>query len=325
MTNLTDRKLRKLILEKTHIDEIVNYRIRVFDQAVVHTMILILDKDLNNKNINVKEVSADKTDSFKIKQDELLKNENHSFDIRMFGKDSVVLKKMKSNGVQFDTLCDLRQAIKTGDDKKYISNKKLKKNYKEVIGGSEMNRYTLNWEGRYVDYGDYLACPRDPHIFEVEEKLIIRETGKRITATFDDEKYYLMSSVYSAFLIETVKKYNLKFILGALNSNASQYYMQKLCFDNSSGAFIKARIFHYNQLPIPKINFKNKTEKAAHDQIVTLVEQILNAKKEIETAKTEKDKSYIERKISSLDTAIDEQIYKLYDLSTDEIKIVEAK
>ena len=133
MTNLTDRKLRKLILEKTHIDEIVNYRIRVFDQAVVHTMILILDKDLNNKNINVKEVSADKTDSFKIKQDELLKNENHSFDIRMFGKDSVVLKKMKSNGVQFDTLCDLRQAIKTGDDKKYISNKKLKKNYKEVI------------------------------------------------------------------------------------------------------------------------------------------------------------------------------------------------
>ena len=188
-----------------------------------------------------------------------------------------------------------------------------------------MNRYTLNWEGRYVDYGGYLACPRDPHIFEVDEKLIIRETGKRITATYDNEKYYLMSSVYSAFLLENVKDYNLKFILGALNSNASQYYMQKLCFDNSSGAFIKARIFHYNQLPIPKINFKNKTEKAIHDKIVVLVEKILDAKREIETAKTEKDKTYIERKISSFDTAIDEEIYKLYDLSNEEIKIVEEK
>lgn len=325
MTNLTDRKLRKLILEKTHIDEIINYRTRVFDQAVVHTMILILDKDVNNKIINVKEISADKTDVFMIKQEDLLKNENNSFDIRMFGKDSSVLRKIKSRGIQLDKLCDLRQAIKTGDDKKYILNKKIKKNYKEVIGGSEMNRYTLHWEGRFVDYGDYLACPRDPHIFEVDEKLIIRETGKRITATYDNEKYYLMSSVYSAFLLQSVKNYNLKFILGSLNSNASQYYMQKLCFDNSSGAFVKARIFHYNQLPIPQINFQNKTEKEQHDKLVQLVEQMLEAKKQLQNAKTDTDKTYYENKCNALDRQIDNLVYELYGLTEEEIKIVERK
>ncbi|MGZ4156369.1 MAG: Eco57I restriction-modification methylase domain-containing protein [Bacteroidia bacterium] len=323
MTNLTDRKLRKLILEKTHIDEIVNYHIKVFDQAIVHTMILLLDKNIKNNNIHIQEISKDKTNRYVIPQNELLKNENCSFDIRMFGKDSHILHRIKSKGIPLNKLCNLKQAIKTGDDKKYISHSKIKNNFKEVIGGSEMNRYVLNWQGRYVDYGDHLACPRNPDIFEVSEKLIIRETGKRITATYDDKKYYLMSSVYSAFFYDHIKDYDLKYILGALNSNVSQYYMQKLCFDNSVGVFTKARIFHYNQLPIPGINFKSKSEKALHDKIVQHVEQMLLSKKQTQEAKTEKDKNYYENKCKALDKQIDDLVYKLYDFSEDDIKKIE--
>ena len=63
---------------------------------------------------------------------------------------------------------------------------------------------------------------------------------------------------------------------------------------------------------------KNKTEKALHDKIVSLVEQMIEAKKEIKISKTDKDKTYNVRKCISLDNAIDAEVYKLYDLSEDE-------
>lgn len=324
MTNLTDRKLRKLILDKTHIDEIVNYRIKVFDQAVVHTMVLILDREKNEKEINVTEVEPNNSKAFKLKQSDFAKNENYSFDIRMFGTDGKLLQKIKSKGALFENICEIKQAIKTGDDSKYISNKKIANNFKKVIGGSEMNRYTLSYKERYVDYGKHLACPRDPYIFEVSEKIVIRETGKRITATYDNEQYYLMSSVYSAYLKENMKNYSLKYVLGVLNSTLSQYYMQKLCFDNSSGAFIKARIFHYNQLPIASIDFKKSTDKKQHDIIVNFVEQMLDSKEKLQAAVLEKDISYYQNKCTRLDAQIDAAVYELYGLTEEEIKIVEG-
>jgi len=48
---------------------------------------------------------------------------------------------------------------------------------------------------------------------------------------------------------------------------------------------------------------------------------MLVGKKEIKVAKTAQDKAYYERKCSSLDNAIDAEVYKLYDLSEEEIKI----
>ena len=40
---------------------------------------------------------------------------------------------------------------------------------------------------------------------------------------------------------------------------------------------------------------------------------------------TDKDKSYYERKCERLDKEIDSEVYKLYDLTEEEIKIVEGK
>jgi hypothetical protein len=42
-------------------------------------------------------------------------------------------------------------------------------------------------------------------------------------------------------------------------------------------------------------------------------------------SKTDKDKTYYERKCESLDQQIDSEVYKLYGLSEEEIRIVEGK
>jgi hypothetical protein len=65
-------------------------------------------------------------------------------------------------------------------------------------------------------------------------------------------------------------------------------------------------------------------DKSRHDRMVQLVEQMLEAKKQLAAAQTEKDRTYFENKCASLDRQIDALVYDLYGLTEPEIKIVEG-
>jgi len=54
------------------------------------------------------------------------------------------------------------------------------------------------------------------------------------------------------------------------------------------------------------------------------MKEIFTARKQLQQAKTESDKNYLERKCENLDKQIDELVYELYGLTEDEIKIVEG-
>jgi len=51
---------------------------------------------------------------------------------------------------------------------------------------------------------------------------------------------------------------------------------------------------------------------------------MLTAKKQLQQAKTESDKNYLQRKCATLDKQIDELVYQLYGLTEEEIKVVEG-
>jgi hypothetical protein len=61
-----------------------------------------------------------------------------------------------------------------------------------------------------------------------------------------------------------------------------------------------------------------------HDRMVQLVEQMLDAKQQLAAALTERDKTFYESKCSSLDRQIDELVYELYELTPEEVAIVES-
>jgi hypothetical protein len=56
-----------------------------------------------------------------------------------------------------------------------------------------------------------------------------------------------------------------------------------------------------------------------------MVEQILEVKKKLLNAKTEKDKTYYNRWCYKIDNQIDILVYKLYGLTDEDIKIVEGR
>ena len=55
-----------------------------------------------------------------------------------------------------------------------------------------------------------------------------------------------------------------------------------------------------------------------------LVEQMLSLNKQLSAAKTDHEKTFVQRQIDATDTQIDRLVYELYELSAEEIRIVEG-
>ncbi|MCX5810472.1 MAG: hypothetical protein NTX36_14080, partial [Proteobacteria bacterium] len=77
-------------------------------------------------------------------------------------------------------------------------------------------------------------------------------------------------------------------------------------------------------LPVQSINISLQKEVAHHDHIVSHVEQMLALHKQLVEAKTPHDKTAIQRQIDATDRQIDRLVYELYELTEEEIKIVEG-
>lgn len=114
----------------------------------------------------------------------------------------------------------------------------------------------------------------------------------------------------------------LVYLLGLLNSKLLRWYFPNISALFHSGWLSDNRQF-ISQLPIRTINFDDPADVARHDQIVALVEQMLDLNKKLAEAKTPQEKEMLKRQIESTDKQIDQLVYKLYDLTEEEIKIVE--
>jgi hypothetical protein len=98
------------------------------------------------------------------------------------------------------------------------------------------------------------------------------------------------------------------------------FYHNYKYLDLTKNTFQKILIQNCKNFPIPKLT---KSNQETHDAIITLVEQMLVAKKQQQTAVTERDKSYLEEKCKNIDNQINELVYELYGLSEEEKAIVE--
>ena len=113
------------------------------------------------------------------------------------------------------------------------------------------------------------------------------------------------------------------YLLGLLNSKL----LSKVIRENSTpfrGGYCALNRQYIEQLPIRPVNFSNKADVKTHDCIVALVEQMLSLHKQLAAAKSEAQKTLIQRQIDATDTEIDRLVYDLYGFSAEEIAIVEG-
>ncbi|EOH2891414.1 class I SAM-dependent DNA methyltransferase, partial [Campylobacter jejuni] len=138
-----------------------------------------------------------------------------------------------------------------------------------------------------------------------KEKIVYPNMNKEFIAFFDNE-FFVLNQKCFILSHQSNNKKELLYLTALLNSNVNFYYFKQIGAKLGASGYEMSKIF-VEKLPIPKINSKN--QKIA-DELINLADEILKAKEQNKNANTQE----LENKINSI-------VYKLYNLTEEEIKI----
>lgn len=218
------------------------------------------------------------------------------------------------------------QTNEAKENRIFHSSNKVNKTYGKYLDGVDVRRYCLAWSGQYLSYGDWLAEPRKSVPFNGKRLLVRQIPGKPpyvVHAVFTEDTYY--NDINSMVIFSPANTLSLKYFLGLINSKLLSLWFLKTYDKLQRKIFPQFKVKELSCFPIRTIDFNNKDDKKMHGRMVELVEVMLKLNKELHEQKlSERDREALERRIDYTDREIDKLVYKLYNLTDDEIKIVEG-
>jgi len=340
LQSVTLRKIRKHLASQYRWHKILHLPDKVF-KATVDTHVLIFEK-LDEKEIYDFDVSVDIRRGNEI-------SVLHSIPMSFIPRDGEpinvvdsiekqnIIRRIKGVALSANDVCSVFNGIKPfekGKGKPPQTEKTMKEQpfvkegiqpsfeWMPLLRGSLIGRYVNLWNKDYwVHYGEWLAAPRDPAIFAAPLKIMVRQTGDSIVATLVGKDFVARNNLH--ILLPKEEGYDIRYILGNVNSRMVNFFYSVLNPERGE-ALAEVKKHHVEQLPIFPINFTDKADRARHDKMVSLVEGMLAAKKQLQLARTDRDKDFYTNKCAALDRQIDALVYELYELTPEEIAIVEA-
>ncbi len=327
------QELRKHILGNYRILQLIELPYKVFSQASVMTDVFVFERHPAEDRLQTKVqiITGQLKDGLPsfitksvIEQKTFTQTFQNVFDLSISPVTEQVKTKMRQ-GPAIAELFDIRFGLKTGDDSLFLHHQQdAGPESKPLLRGDDIKRYGYHYKGEYVRYVPEemrthrtTARPGEAERFE-QPKVLVKDTTSDFAGTYDDENYYVKD-----VLIVTPKPikggaYDLRMVLGVINSRALRFYYR------TTFKTIHVQSGELGSLPLPKIDMSASRDKARHDRIVGLVEQMLTARQEQAKALMDRDLEYWARRCEALDRQIDELVYELYGLTEDEIAIVEG-
>lgn len=168
------------------------------------------------------------------------------------------------------------------------------------------------WELRACDYYDKFSEP----------KIIFPDIATSCRFVIDKDGYFGTNTTY---FIPCEDLY----LLGLLNSKLAQFYFSSVCAGLEGGGTIYLRFFgqYIEKFPVHQIDINDIAKVTSHEHIITLVQEMLQLYKNHDIADKNFDndlKRDLERRIATVDAEIDQLVYRLYNLTEEEIKVVEG-
>jgi len=173
----------------------------------------------------------------------------------------------------------------------------------------------------FTSLDDKLTLKR---FYEAEPKLLIRRVisrQDRLLSTFCDQKLVTKKDI-NPFVFESADL--AKFVLGIMNSKLISWIYVQTSSIATKDDFRQTTLTELRNLPIRPIDFENPDDVASHDKMVALVDTMLDLHQRKADEKNPDTLRHLETQITATDSQIDQLVYSLYDLTADEIALVEA-
>ena len=336
------RSLRNLLLQQTELHEIVLLPAKVFNAATVDTTLLFTQKmqrtdtfheklvTVNLFNKKIKLLSLIEPDrSFSVSTKSWY--EQDAFLIQSDLQQTELVWKIENGKAKIGDFAKLFYGIKAyqvgkgkpPQSKKIVSTKPFTATRQEnaeflpFCDGKHIGRYQLLWnKNNWLHYGKWLAEPRPTTTFEGEKILIRKIISSTLIATYLTETYYCNTLLYVLKINEDVEL-SYPYLLGILNSRLIGWYFKKKFQINAMDTFPQIMIRDIIQFPIAI------AAPAPQQHLTQLVMQLLELYQRLAAMKELHGQKVLQRQIVAVDAAIDKMVYELYDLTPDEIEIIE--
>ena len=349
-------RTREFLYNNCYVFEIIDLGANWFESAIVETSIINYRKLLNkeNKLENIKSYKINLCDNIevnKISSEEFFiyaKDYINSWFMSNEKENSILNKIIKYGKPLKEWNIIMYRGILTGFNEAFIideetknklilEDKKSAEIIKPLLRGRDIKRYSYDYQGLYlinthngvkseninrININDYPAIKNhlQKYYKQLEKRLDKGDTPYNLRncaylKEFEKEKVFckaigfnlaftiaekdLIISAPSSFFISNMNKY----FVGILNSKLIKYFIYKYS-DRTGAGDIMLNVQSLEKIPIPEPN------KSTLKEIEDLVEKIIENKKEgKDTEEDERD--------------IDKIVYTLYDLTIEEINIVE--
>ncbi len=332
------KNIRKMVLDEGAIIEIADLGKckSVFVGALISTAVTIYTRSRSTKEIRLKILSDNTVKQISdipekvVPKEEIVTPEGH---IRVYQDTNTnsILEKIILNSRRLSDVAQVRTGVMGFDYwamDKCISDENAGR---RIATNSYIDRYAFLWGKKVRLYKREVFDPKLDENCDVlsqntlelfsTKKLVVRGVARRLTAMLDQEGVGLLVAVHSV----VGKHYDNKFLLGLLNSklfnwiHIIQFYSARI----PEGS-LRYPISFLENLHIRNVDLDNIAESAIYKQICELVERMLALHKQLASVKTSYDRSFLQRQFDATDNQIDRLVYELYELTEDEIRIVEA-
>ena len=352
------KRLRRLILDNYCIESIVDLsKYRAFEEAAVATCIVALRREPDEairRKYKIKVIRQQSYDqgiveskgaSYFIPQNLFGTTLDNMFRLEFTRETVRVIRKMESGDLRAGDLCYVITGVvahhsASGASKdRLIHPERASAASRPYIEAKEMSygRYEPVLPTRFIEYlPDEMHRPKFPELFE-NTKLLIQDIigASGLIATLDDSDIYTNHSfnccVKKDALVrvdrplgitkeaaESASPYDLKYILGILNSRLMTFY-----FRSALGGDMHTSPRNVRSLPIRRIDFDDPEDLKRHDRLVALVDRMLDLHERLADApEGSSERTRLERRIVRTDQQIDDLVYELYDITDKERKIV---
>lgn len=287
-TNTSFELLRKYLLEKTKIIEIIDfpYRFYPFEEVNTETAILILNKKIDknfvnlrvsNRNVNNLYLKESLKNNIQLSQEEILMKYNNKIIVNM----NSILNKLLKNSLRFGNYLELHKGwmsvpkkIKIGliEIEKGIFTKEeaiknnIINNCSEYLEGRDIHRYFTDKVNKYVYIKNIDKTTKDWHFSpKIILQRIVGQNRNKIFATIDLNQKIIFPNANLVNLKN--KKDDVRFYLTILNSRLISYFYN-LYYGESNTNLTKIAFENIPLVNIENINQQPFIEKA--DKILFL-------------------------------------------------------
>ena len=319
-------KLRELLVNSAGICKLVNLPFNVFKDAYVDTGVYVLSR-LSRPEYRIyqfdKKVKAPSLDDIPYRSVDMHLMVGPDYKI-VLEPEAVELHNNIVGRIAFQPLGEFSISTQglSGSRFKRVSDDVDDDTYPFVENG-QVYRYDLQiTETSVVTLEDKQSLKV---FYNPQPKILLRRLVNRqdrLMAAFTARQLVFKKDV-NPFVI-TNRRWDTKYILGILNSRLLSYLYIKTSSIATKNDFRQTTLTELRQLPIRTIDFDNLADLSMHDHMVKLVERMLDLQKQ-----SQQDnvilRGTIELQIERTDREIDDLVYKLYDLTPEEIAIVESR